>query len=657
MHSFFVKNQSQESCNTRDSIEFSRSYKKGKSFNCTEFVKGETYYNNDFVQDFVIHEGCLYACVRETRDVPNASDDWKLVVRSADLVDATASVDNKVGTPKVVVTTTAEGLDKKFHFDFFNLKGERGLQGIQGEKGEQGERGPQGEPGTSSTHNIGSIDLFEQIIAQQQKYDLTQEDKEAILNGKVITTSVGNGTVPTISINSIEGLGLMLIFHFNERLYSMCVMWNNDRCYINGFFSFSVHTRLFADSELSETSENAVQNKVVYSELQKKQDTISDLAGIIASIEQQITGVNSSLSAELAKKPNKTDIATINGQSLINGGNIKIEGGGTGDGAELVEFIYLFGQELSEEQKATNAASYAKMASRGNYIPYVKTSEGINVSVSLWGIKDGVLLLPIESEVLPLLGMSKILICIDATGQIQVEPLLIDTHVLFEEDFVSYDTLREKAVAIVGENGINLSPIRVIGSTTGDLGWTDEIIVQGDYVILIYTTDYGVKYQIMGYGGDQKGIIKEIIAGGIIYLNVTDPTSQEAMNNKMANLFYGMPHTFKIKVVNEDTDWYYTPLMIKAGAVVIFRNDTIEAWLLNSDGTTTLSDRIDGIGEGAVGPQGPEGPQGPQGEKGDKGDKGDCNFEVGTTEPTQSGTSNDIYLDIETGTFYRFNKS
>lgn len=51
-----------------------------------------------------------------------------------------------------------------------------------------------------------------------------------------------------------------------------------------------------------------------------------DLAGIIASIEQQIASVNNSLSAELAKKPNKTDLATINGQSLTNGGNIVIEG-------------------------------------------------------------------------------------------------------------------------------------------------------------------------------------------------------------------------------------------------------------------------------------------------------------------------------------------
>lgn len=153
-------------------------------------------------------------------------------------------------------------------------KGEKGDKGDQGEKGETGEPGPQGEPGASNTHNIGSIDLFEQIIAQKQNHDLTLEDKEAILNGKIITASVGEGVVPAISITSIEGLGLMLMFHFNERLYSMCVMWNNDGCYINGFFSFSVHTKLFADSELSEISENAVQNKVVTAKLEETETAI-----------------------------------------------------------------------------------------------------------------------------------------------------------------------------------------------------------------------------------------------------------------------------------------------------------------------------------------------------------------------------------------------
>ena len=75
MRSFFVKKGQPSGENNCTPVEFPRSYKKGKSFNCTEFVEGETYYNNDFVQEFVIHEGCLYACVRETREIPGASED------------------------------------------------------------------------------------------------------------------------------------------------------------------------------------------------------------------------------------------------------------------------------------------------------------------------------------------------------------------------------------------------------------------------------------------------------------------------------------------------------------------------------------------------------------------------------------------------------
>ena len=124
-----------------------------------------------------------------------------------------------------------------------------------------------GEVGEKVSHNIGSIDLFEQIIAQKQNHNLTLEDKEAILSGKVITTSAGNVVVPTISINSMGRDGVVLIFHFNERLYEMFVMWTDTLCYINGVFSFTKETKLYADTELSETSENAVQNKVVTEKL------------------------------------------------------------------------------------------------------------------------------------------------------------------------------------------------------------------------------------------------------------------------------------------------------------------------------------------------------------------------------------------------------
>lgn len=158
-------------------------------------------------------------------------------------------------------------------------KGDKGDKGDQGEKGETGEPGPQGEPGASNTHNIGSIDLFEQIIAERRNHNLTQEDKDAILSGKIITTSAGNGVVPTISSNSMGENGAVLIFHFNERLYEMFVMWTDTLCYINGVLSFTKETKLYADSELSETSENAVQNKVVTEKLSQLSAEIEEMRG------------------------------------------------------------------------------------------------------------------------------------------------------------------------------------------------------------------------------------------------------------------------------------------------------------------------------------------------------------------------------------------
>ena len=142
MRSFFV-NESGKEYN-----DFPRSYKKGKSFYCSEYDPGVTYYNNDFVQNFVTYKHALYACVKECfGETPGKSDSWALVVKSGDIVGATASVDNNVGTPRVVVEAVGEGLDKQFEFKFYNLKGERGIQGEQGIQGIQGIQGPQGEIG------------------------------------------------------------------------------------------------------------------------------------------------------------------------------------------------------------------------------------------------------------------------------------------------------------------------------------------------------------------------------------------------------------------------------------------------------------------------------------------------------------------------------
>lgn len=112
----------------------SRSFHQGKSFRFWEWDKNKDriYVNDEFFQDFTAFNDSLYACINTTTSIPGESSDWKLIIRSADLVGATAFVDNKVGTPKVEITTTSEGLDKKFHFDFFNLKGEKGEKGDRG---------------------------------------------------------------------------------------------------------------------------------------------------------------------------------------------------------------------------------------------------------------------------------------------------------------------------------------------------------------------------------------------------------------------------------------------------------------------------------------------------------------------------------------------
>jgi hypothetical protein len=226
------------------------------------------------------------------------------------------------------------------------------------------------------------------------------------------------------------------------------------------------------------------------------------------------------------------------------------------------------------------------MMAGGDYIPCVKMMD-FTLDVSCWGKEEEGFSLLIDSNLLAFFGVNSYFLTVFSDGHVMVDKSF-SAPVLFTSELTTYESLREKTIALIGENSVNLIPIRTVDDSDG-MGWVDGLIVQDDYVILVYTTDYGVKYEIRGYGGNQPSIIKSIIAGGTIYLGVTDPTSAEARKNKMVAFYYDMPYTFNIKVVNDDTDWSYTPLMIKSRAVVIYRNDTMEGWRINSDGTTTLS--------------------------------------------------------------------
>lgn len=63
----------------------SRDFKQGVSFRCRKFEYGNTYHNDDFVQDFVIYNKSIYMCtVESTTNIPGESTDWELAVSKGD---------------------------------------------------------------------------------------------------------------------------------------------------------------------------------------------------------------------------------------------------------------------------------------------------------------------------------------------------------------------------------------------------------------------------------------------------------------------------------------------------------------------------------------------------------------------------------------------
>lgn len=86
------------------------------------------------------------------------------------------------------------------------------------------------------------------------------------------------------------------------------------------------------DSAISSTSENPVQNKVIYSALGGKQDSLTFDSTPTSASTNPVTsgGVYTALADKQDTLVSGTNIKTINNNSLLGSGNITIEGGGGG---------------------------------------------------------------------------------------------------------------------------------------------------------------------------------------------------------------------------------------------------------------------------------------------------------------------------------------
>lgn len=132
------------------------------------------------------------------------------------VLDVTASVDENVGNPMVVVESFGPAEHRTFDFQFKNLKGQKGETGATGPQGPQGQ---QGEPGnyTKPASGIPLSDLNGNV-ASGIVYDVTANNSGATFAS--LSALLSSGSLSTLIPTSVRKGGMQIRFvHSNDNNY------------------------------------------------------------------------------------------------------------------------------------------------------------------------------------------------------------------------------------------------------------------------------------------------------------------------------------------------------------------------------------------------------------------------------------------------------
>lgn len=358
------------------------------------------------------------------------------------------------------------------------------------------------------------------------------------------------------------------------------------------------------DTRINEISENVSGETATKEELQQSVDS---LTAIITDNEEVVAAALTDLNSQMENKQDAlvsgNTIKTINGESILGEGNIEIQGGG---GVELLEIRYNWdGTELTDEDKAVNAATYSKVVAGGDYVFWSNCIDYIIYGsiMQLPYEEHTPIIVGFESKLLQLMQINSTLIGIEETGNIDNNATIslgVSNAIILEFNNITtstecFDYLRTifgytQISSLTSENIYIYGPADTEGVVIGLMLDT----LNNTFLVQYYNAQG--TYTIWA-NSSSDNIIFHIANGGICYLGEDITDEYKLLNTYLTNSPFNQTEdnrtTLSAKFISDDT--IYAPVSLKpiiantkltAYQITIYRNSTFETWQINSDGTT-----------------------------------------------------------------------